>query len=1192
MPITGIPPEYDTEPAKPAGKLAPTDPSKAPAHPWMALGTRILGTGIGGLVGDLPGAMVGAGLSEALAEKLFENRPISPIEVAGETALQLINPLAGPAKTVLGSVAKGVVGGAMTGVASEGARSLAYEHKIPSVRRLAEGGAGGAVFGGAFRAGHEAWRMARPPMEAVPLPEAFHPSELRDPAVDAEYQRLQAGGSATGTKPIIGAREVGDDEAAALVKKLGDPDEMIEPHRRSLQAAETDQAWDRQQAEGAKATEGGRNPKGSQSKEASGEPPPEFPLRNAIEKLKGVEATPVKSKEKIPVKDRVASLNESLSNKLWKMRESIAGIGDWWTQEGTRTPTKEAYGEYRRRQQNVAADQAAFVKQVNRLIPSRQRQAAVTLYSESGSNLDLLGYMSIKAPTRELRKVHRLATQLTDSEKTVATHLRKYLDDMNDLAIEKGLFKAGAQGYMPGEWAKTPLNLPEMERTFRDPQLQKNPRQLKRKIYENTFSGMLAGGIPADLSIGPKLSRYNSSTHDAIGVREMMDTIAHGAGEAEDGRPRTILRGTGQVAETKEGDSRIIVRPKGIYKEKPSALKVGDEIFDFRAEEGEPYSEVASRLWTAARDMNNAKPGLPLEYGVVDDGGFRKVHSYEDYYFPNHSAAQDYKYLTKAPVGGEPVLMQADIGFHPEDAQWARAMFEPSAVRKSAVGRTILKTGGELKGMLLSGLPAPFHLVHMTGHAGFHQMQEPSKFSFKDLFSPPPVALESPQLQKGLSYGLDLWGHSGAGSWREGQPGEHSSIASKIPLIGKWNTNFGDWMFLDWLPRQKANVFMAALERNKARRPDWDEHTLYSRTVDEMNSAFGGQDWVGMGTTKTTRDIMSATLLAPDFFVSKLKNMVQAVSLEKGGKLGVQPKHPEQFWSMLMIAAGMQYLGLRAANKTMGDGEWHMDRPFSFVTKGGQEYQLRTLPADALRLATDWSGYLAYRLNPMTRPLLELYSHRDAQGRPRSGAQIGEDFVTSVQPIPLQALEESLGREGSTWFRGLVDMMANSSGLHSWRYRSDAEKLLYSMTPQAPIVAQSPYDKESHAAARRIEEATREGQPVNPADARRVTESQFKYRLHAGKISEFESRLRYTKLPQILDLLDASIANDAKDEITAEDRHLQGLLSRGGLSSVPAEYQPQVKAHLSEVMKKLVKRKSPVSNSAGVLSIPAYRRGD
>jgi hypothetical protein len=368
-----------------------------------------------------------------------------------------------------------------------------------------------------------------------------------------------------------------------------------------------------------------------------------------------------------------------------------------------------------------------------------------------------------------------------------------------------------------------------------------------------------------------------------------------------------------------------------------------------------------------------------------------------DYKVYDHPALRKWKWLGE-DTGGTPIYLQGDALIHPDAVNRIHQLFDASAVRKSPVGRAALALSSTVKQTMLD--LSGFHWVQVTVHGAEHRTFGPIK----------EIDWTNPDVRGLVSGGLVVGDTTGAEHFSEGLTG--SSLTKFIPGLGPRLQEATHWLFNDYIPRLKVATGLHALERNRKRFQNLSDQELHRLTANEMNAAFGEQNYELLGRSKTMQDVLRLMFFSPDFTEARARFAGQAATWY--GR--------EQFTALALGAMAL-YVTARILNKYL-DGQWHLEpkNAFNFV-HNGKAYSLRTVQGDLVHAATDPNSFMFHRINPVFgRPVMEELTRRDEFGRKRTQGQIIEDFARNA--IPISAKGFFNGNEQT-----LLESFMNSAGL-------------------------------------------------------------------------------------------------------------------------------------------------------------------
>jgi hypothetical protein len=194
--------------------------------------------------------------------------------------------------------------------------------------------------------------------------------------------------------------------------------------------------------------------------------------------------------------------------------------------------------------------------------------------------------------------------------------------------------------------------------------------------------------------------------------------------------------------------------------------------------------------------------------------------------------------------------------------------------------------------------------------------------------------------------------------------------------------------------------------------------------------------WGRLGSDKTWMDLQRMMLLAPQFLEARARVVGQAL----------KPYGHEQR-KMLLVQAGLLYVGARVLNQILDDDAHWTDNPTSVVYKG-RAYSIRTIIGDALHLINDPKSFAAGRLSPFSRIGIEAITGRDLRTGARKEPMIQTEWVPGrvaqnvvadvanwLVPIPLDGmLPGSTGREQTA-----AGMVLSSVGIGSKKFTASMQ---------------------------------------------------------------------------------------------------------------------------------------------------------
>ena len=383
-------------------------------------------------------------------------------------------------------------------------------------------------------------------------------------------------------------------------------------------------------------------------------------------------------------------------------------------------------------------------------------------------------------------------------------------------------------------------------------------------------------------------------------------------------------------------------------------------------------------------------------------------------------------------------------------------------------------------------------------HAAFHAV-DPTRT--------PEIDFNNPIHKDLVEHGLIISDYKNMDVFSDGLVGR--GIIGKIPVIGKWQAQYSNYLFSDYIPRIKMAMAQKALATNKVRyKGNLDADQILSLTADQANAAFGELNYAKMGRNPTLQDVATLTLLAPDFLEARIRFVAQGFrpygGLKNVTKIpeGASALHPlrtaklflnEQTMAVAIRGAIGMYVPCRIMNALLNDGDTHSEKPFSIVYNG-EEYSLRSVPGDVLHLVTDPQGFVKSRINPATIGLVtKIITKKDNYGRSADFLDIIRDQATGMFPIPFQSFF-------SGGQRTLVEGVLSSSGINSYKYKTNFQRQLGDQHAQQITTGSTRterlHNEQMTEVSRKYEKAIRNGD----SDAVSEAEEMFSKKVEEGKL--------------------------------------------------------------------------------------------
>lgn len=695
---------------------------------------------------------------------------------------------------------------------------------------------------------------------------------------------------------------------------------------------------------------------------------------------------------------------------------------------------KKLLGEYLGARQIAGFENNQFLKKIQSAVPNKVSREGITNWIQAGGDEAVLMERANNSKG-SLKNGYEAALKLTPEEKAIAAEISTQFDNYLKEAQAAGIIESGLENYVNQLWEKKTHNKEELKQFKSEINaglLNTNFNYAKKRIFESYYKGEQKGYIPKNKDIAFLLGTYHQSMYEAIAARRAIKALSDGV--AEDGRPLVSVSGGGKHGEY---------------------------------------------------DMTEAKG--PEAYFIRP-----KVKSEEtsDYRYINHPALRKWKWVEN-DANGKPILLQGDMYVHPEIFKHLRNVLGKSVISEHPVGKAALTVSQNLKGVLLSGLPTPFHQVHLGSHALFHKINP---------FTCPELNFKDPIQRKAVEHGLMVYNHNALADFTEGlQP---TGISRKIPGIGRVTQAYGEYLFQDLIPRLKMKLFKEAYERNTKRyEKKYTDNQIAEITANQANAAFGELNYKAMGRNPTMQDMFRLLALAPDFLEARLRFAGQAI--KPGGK--------EQSTALLRGIIGMYGVGIIGNMLFSDDKKPHWDKPFQVII-GDKAYSMRSVPGDMIHLFGDPRSFVYHRLNPSTlKPGVEALFQRDIYGRKRTIGEQAGDYFKGVVPIPLQHMVS----EGE---RTLLQSALQVVGGTSWKNKSSLDKIMQEYFESRAMLNLSPEDREISKIRRQAQELVRQGKEDKAIE--KLQEGVEKGKVDAKKASSWIMEARkpakesqFSKLP-------------------------------------------------------------------------------
>lgn len=691
----------------------------------------------------------------------------------------------------------------------------------------------------------------------------------------------------------------------------------------------------------------------------------------------------------------VGEVKDKLDSTWAKMKGSTAGIWDAWNRPAPWTNFFESLKGLRNAEFSTALELDAYQKELKRIAPSDREREAMTVFGEAENDQQLRRWASQadNLPDKRWSNAFKDAQHLSDQQKSIAMAHRTYYDQQLKVLTDAGLLPAGASRYVMHMFASDPQTLQQLRSVTDFSELAPNPSFLNRRVYKNYFEAIANGEKPKTMDAGKILGAYHDAFSKTFMTRSFLRSLLYATDE-NDSRPLAALEsraGWAVVDKDAAGEARILKQPK-----RPEDLSGYVRI---------PASQLRNFTWELTdADRQMLAPG----FDKMSPEEQAKLFGPDDPRFP--------------VPNGKVLAMRGDLLIHPKYADRVsdlvtKSWFDRSDSKVAATLKGIQKAGAIAKSVVLSG--SLFHQVQLGVHAMEH-LVNPFKLPELQVMAKDPVVME------GVGHGLNLLSVDPEG------------VLSDLPGMATYHR----YLFRDYIPRLKAQMYKHAFERNMKRYSgELTRDELHLMTAKQANAAFGGLDpaffeKMHRMNNRTYKAIEHMVLFSPDF--TKARGQFVAQAFGKYGK--------EQRYALLRGALTI-YAGARIANAIInnGDAKWKPQDALAIVTPkswgsmGGKRLSLRTVQGDLMGLIEDPITWSYNRLNPVTlRPTIQFLTGRDNFGRQESKEHFAKDYLKQLTPIPVQKLF-------TTSEEGLVSSLFTSAGLQTGTYRSPLEKMAHQL---------------------------------------------------------------------------------------------------------------------------------------------------
>lgn len=794
----------------------------------------------------------------------------------------------------------------------------------------------------------------------------------------------------------------------------------------------------------------------------------------------------------------VGEVKDKLDSTWGKVKGSTAGIWNTWNRPAPWTNFFESLKGLRQAEFRTALDLDDYQKELKRVAPSQREREAMTVYGEAENDQQLRRWASQADHLRDKRWANAFkdALHLSPQQKAIATAHRRYYDQQLQVLTDAGLLPAGATRYVMHMFTSDPATLQQLRSITDFSELATDPSFLKRRVYKNYFEAIANGEKPKTLDAGLILGAYHDAFAKTFMTRSFLRSLLYATDE-DDSRPLAALEsraGWTLVDKKTTGESRILKQPK-----RPEDLTGYVRI---------PASQLRNFTW----EMTDADRAiLAPGYDKMPPEEQKKLFGPDDPRFP--------------VPNGKILAMRGDLLIHPKYADRvsdlvSKSWFDRSDSKVAAALKGIQKAGAVAKSTILTG--SLFHQVQLGVHAMEH-LVNPFRLPELKTLAKDPVVLE------GVGHGLNLLSVDSEG------------VLSDLPGMATYHR----YLFRDYIPRLKAQMYKHAFERNMERYSgDLTRDEIHLMTAKQANAAFGGLDpaffeKLHRQNNRTWKAIEHMVLFSPDFTKARAQFVAQAL-----GKYGKEQRYA------LLRGALVIYGGARIANAILnnGDAKWKPQDALSVVTPkswgamGNKRLSLRTVQGDLVGLLNDPVQWSYNRLNPVTlRPTIEFLTGRDNFGRQETKAHFLKDYAKQLAPIPVQKLF-------TTSEEGLVSSLFTSAGLQTGTYRTPLEKRAHEM--RISNIPDNPEDEAKQDEQRRnvqMVEKIRRGDASttdlwNLVNQGKMTAREASAIVERAQMTELQYDVHHLTLPQAIKIYEAADASErAELHDILEEKRATGL---------------------------------------------------
>jgi hypothetical protein len=663
------------------------------------------------------------------------------------------------------------------------------------------------------------------------------------------------------------------------------------------------------------------------------------------------------------------SMLSKLSPALKKTADEILAVGKETLKAGKVNDYRRSVLNWSGKLQKSFGEASEAKREINAVVPDKVRQEGITNWIQANGDPSVLRARAAASNAKN-RPGYEAALTLTPKELAIANDVKAAFNTLHARGSFYDVVNSFVDNYVPQIWNLKKGPTYGGARNLRD-----QFRHNRARAFDTFFDGEQAGYVPKTKAIGDLLPMYLHEMNSVIANRQMVEQLSKG--QASDGRPLVVPRGSGSQVTNPAGKSATLVIPKAI---------------------------------------------------TTDTADYKTI--------PNQPALHDWKWAS-TDSAGNPVLLKADLALHPEAYNHLKNVLGKSALREWYSIRT--SAVAQIPKLLVHGIDAANSGTKRTMlgmFATFHQVQEGMHalgHRVNPFFSIPKIDLVGdPGQFNAAKHGLMLLpDRVSANQFMEGF--KTSGLISRIPAIGPLADHYSEYLFHQYIPGLKYKTYQSILDRNTklyAKELASGEYTsgdIATLSAEQTNAAFGHLNYADLGRSPTVQHFLQLGLLAPDFLEARTRFALQSLKGASGSKVG-----REQLIALGVLAVTQAALAYTGAKLT--DGDWDWKRPFEF-RKGNRTYTMRSVPEDLQRLVTDTRSFIHSRLSPITgKAAYQLATGTDWRGQKVTATQTAKELALQPVPISLRGLLGVGNSPLSGW-----EQLAGSVGVKISRYSPTAE---------------------------------------------------------------------------------------------------------------------------------------------------------